>query len=192
MQPVHKIRVRYVVSGGPIAAGVIDFLTITQVAQMCGITSLTAITSTFLFNSFRLRKVEMWQSTVAGSLVTIAAKWADTPTAASVGIANPPQVVEDSSSEPDRPAHIVLKPQKGTWNENFFSAIGTPSYLGVTTSVAAGTATLDLHFSYVFDDLGPTPTGPALVGATIGTNYHKIVTGSAGLTYTPIAPLNTI
>jgi hypothetical protein len=53
------------------------------------------------------------------------------------------------------------------------------------------TSIIDFHFSFIIDDIGTAPTF-TVSAAAVGAHYHKIVTGSAGLVYTPVAPLNGI
>jgi len=191
-QPIQRKMVRVNVGGGPLGSGQTDFLTPQQLAGILGITALTATTSTFIGNQFRLVKAEMWGTTAVGATCTIGLKWSDNPLAASIGIANPPVGVEDTSISPDVAAHVVLRPPKNSYADNWFGVNATPLLLGVFTNVAAATGTLDLHFEYIYDDIGLIAAGPTIVGGIAGTNYHKSATGSAALTYTVVPPLNSI
>jgi hypothetical protein len=190
-QQIRKIRVRYTTSN---ADGTLDSLTITQVAQCCGFTAVSAILGAYWMSQFRLDKVEAWATPPAvADVVSISLKWADSPLAASIGIAGPPVVVEDSSASTSIPAHIVLKPPRNSLFQNWFGPNATPQMLYFTQQSTAGNANsiIDFHFSFIIDDIGQPPTF-TIAGASVGAHYHKIVTGSTGIVYTPVPPLNGI
>jgi hypothetical protein len=183
--------VRYQTANADVTA---DSLTITQVAQMCGFTAVSATVAVYWMSQFRLNKVEAWATPPAvADSVSIALKWADSPLAASIGIAGPPVVVEDSSVSTSVPAHIVLKPPRNSLFQNWFGPNASPQMLLFTQQSTAGNVTsiIDFHFSFIIDDIGTAPTF-TVAAASVGAHYHKIVTGSAGLVYTPVAPLNGI
>jgi len=176
------------------ADGLNDSLTAGQLGALLGVFATTTVLSNLVSTGFRLIKVEAWAAPpAAGDTVTIGAKWYDTPLAASVGIANPPVSVSDSSGSIDKYAHYVLRPKKDSFSANFLSSAGTTGVLLFSQSSTAGnpTVTLDFHFLWYLDDIGVTPT-VTLVGATAGVTYHKIMTGSTGIVYTPVPPLNSI
>jgi hypothetical protein len=190
-QQIRKICVRCTTSN---ADGTADSLTITQIAQMCGFTALTATLGVYWMSQFRLDKVEAWATPPAvADVVSISLKWADSPLAASVGIAGPPVVVEDSSASTSVPAHIVLKPPRNSLFQNWFGPNATPSMLLFTQQSTAGNANavIDFHFSFIIDDIGTAPTF-AISGASVGAHYHKVVTGTTGIVYTPVPPLNSV
>jgi len=190
LQPQRKICVRVTTSN---ADATLDQLTCAQLAKLLGYhCTVTNTTAFYLASQFRLDKVEMWATPPAtADTVTVGLKWADSPLTASVGIANPPVMVEDSSGTPNVYAHVVLKPQKNSLATNWFGSAATVVLLLVSLNSTAGnaTATLDFHFSWVLDDIGTTPSFTVSASAT-GNIYHGILTGSTGLVYTPIPPLN--
>jgi len=188
-QNVREIHLRYTTSN---ADATNDGLTLNQLCSMIGFVAQTAVLGNYISSGFRLNKVEIWATPPAiGDVVTIAAKWADTPTATSVGIANPPVTVTDSSGSVDKYAHVSLFPRRGSYADNFLASSGTTTLLLISLNSTAGNAgaTVDFHFSWYLDDVGTTASF-AIAAATAGTMYHRIVTGSAGLTYTPVPPLN--
>lgn len=189
-QPIRSWMVRTTVSSG---GGILNQFSGNQLARILGIVATSATTSSFFTTQFRLNKVEMWSvPTVTGVPVTIEAKWADSPLAASIGIANPPQSVEDTSESSDRPAHVMLKPKRGTLGDNWFGVATTTVLLLLS---APADTIIDFHYSFIIDDVGTTVAGPTLVAATTGVIYHSIVTGTAGtgsLTITAVEPLNSI
>jgi hypothetical protein len=190
-QQVRKIRVRYTTSN---ADGTADSLTITQIAQMCGFTAVSATVGVYWMSQFRLDKVEAWATPPAvADVVSISLKWADSPLAASIGIAGPPVVVEDSSASTSIPAHIVLKPPRNSLFQNWFGPNATPQMLLFTQQSTAGNCNsiIDFYFSFIIDDIGTAPTF-TIAGASVGAHYHKIVTGTTGIVYTPVPPLNGI
>jgi hypothetical protein len=190
-QQIRKIRVRYTTSN---ADGTGDVLTVTQLASMLGFTAISATVGYYWMSQFRLDKVEAWATPPAvADVVSIALKWADSPLAASIGIAGPPVVVQDSSSSTSIPAHIVLKPPRNSLFENWFGPNATPQMLVFTQQSTAGNcnAIIDFYFSFILDDIGTAPSF-TIVGAQFGVHYHKIVTGTTGIVYTPAPPLNGI
>jgi hypothetical protein len=190
LQPIRKMVVRVTTSN---ADALLDSLTIAQIAKLVGFHCVVTNTTAFyLASQFRLDMVEMWATPPAtADTVTVGLKWADSPLAASVGIANPPVTIEDSSGTPNVYAHVVLRPQKNSLAENWFGSAATSALLLVNLESTAGnaTATLDFHFSWILDDIGSTPSF-TVTAATAGVVYHGIITGSTGLVYTPIPPLN--
>jgi hypothetical protein len=190
-QIIRKICVRYTTSN---VDATLDALTITQLAQCCGFTALIATTASYWMSQFRLDKVEAWATPPAvADVVSISLKWADSPLAASIGIAGPPGVVEDSSASTSIPAHVVLRPLRNSLFENWFGPNATPQMILFTQQSTAGNcnSVIDFHFSFVIDDIGTAPS-LTIAGASPGAHYHKIVTGSTGLVYTPVPPLNGI
>lgn len=190
-QQIRKICVRYTTSN---ADGTVDGLTVTQIAQMCGFTAISATVGVYWMSQFRLDKVEAWATPPAvADVVSIALKWADSPLAASIGIAGPPVVVEDSSCSTSVPAHIILRPPRNSLFQNWFGPNAAPSMLLFTQQSTAGNcnAVLDFHFSFIIDDIGTAPTF-TIAAASVGAHYHKIVTGTTGIVYTPVPPLNAI
>jgi hypothetical protein len=190
-QAIRKIKVRYTTSN---VDGTTDSLTVTQLAQMCGFTAITATTAYYWMSQFRLNKVEAWATPPAvADVVSIALKWADSPLAAAIGIAGPPEVVEDSSASTSVPAHIVLRPPPNSLFKNWFGPNATPQMVLFTQQSTAGNcnAVIDFSFSFIIDDIGTAPSF-TVSGATPGAHYHKIVVGSTGITYTPVPPLNGV
>jgi len=188
-QTTRKVHLRYYTSN---ADAINDGLTLNQLGAMIGFVAQTAILGNYITSGFRIDMVEMWATPPAiGDTVTIAAKWADNPTATSVGIANPPVTIMDSSGNVDRYAHFRLLPRKGSYADNFLASNGTVTviYFSLNSTAGNATATIDFHMSFYLDDIGTTSSF-AIAAATAGTMYHRIVTGSAGLVYTPVPPLN--
>jgi hypothetical protein len=191
MQEKRKICVRYTTAN---ADATLDSLTVTQIAQMCGFTAVTATVGYYWMSQFRLDKVEVWATPPAvADVVTICLKWADSPLAASIGIAGPPVVIEDSSCSTSVPAHIVLKPPRNSLFDNWFGPNATPQMIYFTQQSTAGNcnSVLDFYFSFIIDDVGSPPFF-TIAAASPGAHYHKVVTGSTGLVYTPVPPLNAI
>jgi len=191
LQPIRKMVVRYTTSN---ADQLLDQLTITQLAKMVGAhVTVANTTAYYVASQFRLDKVEMWATSPAtADTVTIGLKWADSPLAASVGIANPPYSVEDSSGTPNVYAHCVLTPKRGSLADNWFGSAATSVLLLVTQLSTSGnaTSTLDFHFSWVLDDIGSAPSFTVTTGV-VGSIGHYVATGSAGIVYSPVGPLNT-
>jgi hypothetical protein len=190
LQPIRKMCVRVTTGNADFS---LDSLTAAQLAKLVGYHCVvTNVSAYYLASQFRLDKIEMWATPPAtADTVTVGLKWADSPLTASVGIANPPVSVEDSSGTPNVYAHVALTPRRNTLADNWFGSAATLAMLLVTLQSTAGnaTATLDFHFSWVLDDIGSTPTF-AVTASTAGNIYHGILTGSAGAVYTPVPPLN--
>jgi len=180
-QPVRHWNLRYDVS----ASASVQTLTAAQLASMVGLIATSATTSVFMSDSFRLKCVRLWSWTnTAGTTVDIMLKFPDTGNSAGQG--GPPCVKMDSSGSFDDPAFVELKPPKnstaGLWHD-CASTNTTPllSYL----CPQLGTA--DFDFEFIIDDIGVTPAGPVIAGATLGTIYHHNVA-----TLTAVTPLNGI
>jgi hypothetical protein len=164
-------------------------VTATQLAGMLAVYALTATTSGFLTSQYRLDRVRVWSwPPAAGSLTAVQLKWADSPLAASVGIANPPIAAEGTSASLDTPAYAELVPIRGSLADNWFGPAATSQMLYITCAL---NSTIDFEFSFVVDDIGTPPAGPAIVGAAPGTIYHKSITTGGG-SITAINPLNSI
>jgi hypothetical protein len=188
-QTIRHWKIRCIVTGGQ----VLQAFTGQQLASLLGIFATGATTSFQFATQFRLAKVEMWDIPNAiGNTVTLGLKWADNPLAASIGIANPPVSVSDSSDSLDRYAHVVLRPQKDSYSNNWFASNTLQNLLLISTGANSGTCLADFDFEFVIDDIGSLNAGPTLAAATAGTFYHKIITSSGGLTLTPVNTLNSI
>jgi hypothetical protein len=188
-QTIRHWKVRCIVTGGQ----VLQAFTCQQLASLLGVFATGATTSFQFATQFRLAKVEMWDIPNAiGNTVTLGLKWADNPLAASVGIANPPVAVSDSSDSLDRYAHVVLRPQQNSYANNWFSSSCTQNLLLISTGGNSGTCIADFDFEFVIDDIGTLNPGPTLAAASAGTFYHKIATSSGGLSLTAVNTLNSI
>jgi len=176
------------------ANATLDGISMTQLGTLLGVHATTATLAFFITSQFKLTKVRMWCTPNAiGNTIQIGLKWADSPLAASVGIANPPVVVEDVSNSIEKPAYVCLSPKRGTLSDNWFGTGATATLLYVSQSSSAGnpTSVIDFFFDWILDDIGSTGNIPIVAG-TAGVFYHKIITGTLGLVYTPIPPLNSI
>jgi hypothetical protein len=151
--------------------------------------ALTATTSRFLSNQFKLRRVSLWAGVPAfGSPVAVSLKLADVPNA-TAGIGEDPQIVGDTSVNVDRPAFCTIVPKKGTFTSWYTSVTSTNLMIILQAPIGA---ILQFDVQFTIDDVGPTSAGPTLIAATPGVFYHKIVTGSGGPTYNGVPPLNVI
>jgi len=185
-QIVRKWTVRCIAT----TAAVGNQFTVTQIASLMGVFSATTTTSFFPCNQFRLDRLRAWAWTAtAGTPASLSAKWIDNPLATTVGISDIPHPVEDVSASTDIPAFIDLKPPRNSFADNWLAVTATPNLLFLTLPA---NAILDFFFSFLIDDIGTLSSGPALVAASAGTWYHKIITGSAGTVLTAVAPLNSI
>jgi hypothetical protein len=163
--------------------------TLANLASMMGLIATAATTSVFLSDMVKIRRICMWSTpATAGVPVTNSIKWIDDP--GSTVTAGPPQTNSGTSVSFDRPAYCCLEAPKS--NVSVFSQWVDSSLTTQWVVVVAPAGTImDLHCDYILDDVGTTSAGPALVAATAGTVYHKIVvTGAA--TWTAVAPLNSI
>jgi len=158
-------------------------------ANMLGVIAITATTSVYLCDQFRLRRICAWAPVAtAGTPVTVMLKYVDDPTGNTQSGA--PRTVSDTSISFDRPAYACLEPPKDNtsiFSQWFDSSLTTGV---VACALPAGTI-VDFYFNFIIDDIGVTSAGPTLIAATPGNIYHKALgVGAAVLTAVP--PLNTI
>lgn len=179
-QSVRRWKVRMDVAANAAA----QTMTSGHLSQVLGIVATSATTSTFLSDSFRLRRCSMWSWTgTAGTTVDIMLKYVDSGNGA--GQAGPPCVRMDSSASMDRPAYVSIKPPR-TSAQNLWHDCTTAG-TNFLTYYSPQTAIMDLDFEFIVDDLGAPTAGPTLVSAVAGTIYHHSV-----LTLSVVNPLNRI
>jgi len=150
--------------------------------------ALTATTSGFTANQFRIRRIHLWSPPpVQGSLTMISLKYADTNSVS--GMTGPSEFQGDSSMEPDRPAHCWLIPPKGTPFSFFYTVTGTPNYLVLTCPIGS---VISFDYEQYLDNSGTLNAGPTLVGAVAGTIYNAQVTLTGGALIVPHTSVNSI
>lgn len=148
---------------------------ITELAQMMGVIALTAVTSVFFSNCFRLKKIKMWSLTNAiGTPTTISLAWPNQPVAGSNFISGPPKTQSDTSSSVDRYAYIESKPpsRDSPYYGKWWDSLGSST--AVILTYPAGTV-LEFSFQWFIDDFGVLAAGPAIIAATPGEVYHVIL-----------------
>jgi hypothetical protein len=150
--------------------------------------ALTATTSAFIANQFRVRKISLWSPTPAiGSLTMVSLKYSDTNTV--TGQTGPNEFFGDSSMEPDRPAYCWITPPKGTPFDFFYTVTGTPNYFVLTAPIGS---VLEFIYEQYLDNSGTVTTGPTLIGGTAGVIYNASVTLTGGALLVPHTSVNTI
>jgi len=164
-------------------------ITVTQLGKLLvSFMALTATTSAFMANQYRVRKISLWSPTPAiGSLTMVSLKYSDTNTV--TGQTGPNEFFGDSSMEPDRPAYCWISPPKGTPFDFFFTVTGTPNYFVLTAPVGS---VLEFVYEQYLDNSGTVTSGPTLIGATPGVIYNASVTLSGGALVVPHTSVNTI
>jgi len=141
-------------SGGLTAA--VDYADLMfAVAAAGGTVAAATATMHSLFQSVRIRRVEAWG--LNGVPITIS--WSSGPSAG-IYVPGPDSTVTDSGTSV-RPSHVVLKPQKGSIQDNWYQFNSTASNLCVLTinnlaaNAAAGSAVLVIlrcKFDFVLND----------------------------------------
>lgn len=184
MQPVFSRKIQFYLQTGNTTNQVI---TVNQLAQMCvGFMALTATTSGFFTNQFRIKVVSLWSPPpAAGSSTQCSLKFADTVVS---GLAAPSTQVGDSSMEPDRPAKCKIRPPPGTVYDWFLGVTSTNNYLVITAPLGS---ICQISFEHYLDNSGTISAGPTIVGANPGVIYNKTLTFSTQV-WTPHSSINTI
>jgi hypothetical protein len=186
LQPILRRRQQYQVATANVLNNAITAGTIGKMAV--GFMALTATTSAFISNQFRVRKISLWSPPpVQGSLTQNSLKYSDTNTVS--GITGPSQFFGDSSMEPDRPARCFIKAPPGTPYAQFFTVTGTANFFVMTCPIGS---IVELDYEHYLDNSGTLTAGPTLSGATAGVLYNATVTLSGGATLVPLTSINTI
>jgi len=183
LQPMVSRKIQYQIGTANLLNQVV---TASQLGKLCvPFVALTATTSSFISNQFRVRKISLWAPPPAiGSLTQISLKYSDTNTVQ--GNTGPTHFSGDSSMEPDRPAKCAIVPLTGSSYQQFFGVTASPNFFVITCPLGS---VLQVSFDHYVDDSGTSTTGPTLIGATPGVLYHAIATiGSA--VFTPHSSLN--
>jgi len=185
-QQIIGWKVRYIVSGAPLAA---QTFTCANLAQFMAVIATSATTSLYFNDQFRLKRTCVWGPVAtAGTPVSVMLKYADDP--ANTATSGAPKTVGDTSVSFDRPAYACLEPPKNATSlfNNWLDSNQTIAVIVVSAPVGA---TIDFDFQCFIDDLGVPAAGPVLAGATAGVVYHKTQT-FGGTTMTVVTPLNGI
>jgi hypothetical protein len=169
-QPDRRWRLQFTSS----AAGQVTFSP-TQIGSMIGVIAASATTSNLLSNVFRLRRMSLWAwPTTVGTLVTISLGFTNAEGGGD-GQTSRPRVCADTSNSLDTPAYVTLKPQKGTDSTALWYNTQTGNTTGLIIATVTTGTIMELDVDFVVDDLGTPNAGPALVAATLGVFYHKII-----------------
>jgi len=164
-------------------------VTVTQLGKLLvSFMALTATTSAFMANQFRVRKISMWSPPPnIGSLTMVSLKYSDTNTV--TGQTGPNEFFGDSSMEPDRPAYCWISPPKGTPFDYFYTVTGAPNYFVLTAPIGS---VLEFVYEQYLDNSGTVTAGPTLIAASAGVIYNASVTLSGGAQLVPHTSVNTI
>lgn len=187
MQPIIARKMQFQATT---ANALNQVMLVSQLAKMCvGFMALTAVTTGFFSNMFRIRKVSLWAPPpVQGSLTMISLKFADQFNN-TAGISAPCAQSGDSSMEPDRPAKCKLVPVVGTsWD--WFQTINSGNNCIVVTCPIG--SVLQISYEHYLDNSGTITAGPTVAAATPGVIYNASVTTSGGLIWVPHTSVNTI
>jgi len=185
LQPMVSRKIQFQIGTANLLNQVV---TASQLGKMCvPFMALTATTSSFISNQFRVRKISLWAPPPAiGSITQISLKYSDTNSVQ--GNTGPSHFSGDSSMEPDRPAKCAIIPTPGSSYQQFFAVTASPNFFVLTCPLGS---ILQVSFDHYVDDSGTITTGPTLIGASPGVVYHAIATiGSAIVT--PHSSLNSI
>jgi len=150
--------------------------TITQTnLQQLLVVANTAATSSVLFSSIRLRRVECWASPAQGAA----------PVEVSIfGVQAGPENRKSDVSLGVTPAHVRFRPAKNStadlWYES--NSLGSQS---IFTIQFPATATVDVNVDLVINSTGTSVAGPIPAGAVAGTLYGVPLDGIGG-TLTPV------
>jgi len=186
MQPVFTRKMQYQVTTANCLNQVV---TVTQLAQLSvGFMALTATTSAFFTNQYRIRKISLWSPCPAiGSLTMVSLKWADTVITS--GLAQASHQSGDSSMEPDRPAKCFIKPGRGTIFDWYQVISSTNNCFVITCPIGS---VIQIEVSFYLDNSGTVTAGPTIAAAAAGVIYNKSVTLSGGAVVVPHTSINTI
>jgi hypothetical protein len=156
---------------------------------LVGFMALTATTSGYFSNQFRIKKICLWSPCPAiGSLTMVSLKYSDSFNTGA-GIAAPSIQVGDSSMEPDRPAKCCLRPPPGTAYSWYQTILSGNNFLVITCPIGS---VLQFTYDHYLDNSGTISTGPTLIGATAGIIYNASITLSGGQLLVPHTSVNTI
>jgi len=161
---LRDIKVRCIASGAFSAA-----ITMQQLAQLVGVTAITATTSSVVSPLIRLRRISMWSPvTTAGTSVSCALTWVNM----NEDFETPPITYSDSSVSFDRPAHISKVPPQSGVSSKWHSSTLTDNILFLVVPTGS---TVDFEIDFLLNDnvnQSGNIGGPTLVGATVGIIYH--------------------
>lgn len=171
-QPTRDWTLRFVNTGAAIVGRAFTSL---ELASMLGLIATTATTSIYISSVFRLRRVKIWcLPSAVGVPCTVQAFWQNVIDSAFV-LSSAPKPETDTSLSVDHYAFVELRiPKDSAVIGKWWNVVHGVSPLNLT---APPDAVVEFDFQWICDDLGTNSSGPALVGATPGTIYHKIVGG---------------
>jgi hypothetical protein len=150
-----------------LATGVLasQVFTIGDLAGILGVIALTATSSRFLSQVFRLVRVRVWGPVAtAGTPVSVVLQWNNTAN----DFAGPPIELLDTSVSFDWPAFVDGIPPPGSLSSKWHSSQQADTTF--TLSCPAG-STVDFWFEWVLSDL-QLLNGPVIAGATVAEIYH--------------------
>jgi len=124
-----------------------------------------------LFDSVRLRKIEIWASAAAAGTTLISIE--DLPTVGAGQMSGKSQMIQDTVVGSAKAAHVVYRPTKGTFQDLWFSTTGGTQAL--VNVIVPASSVLDLTIEYTMADGNQAPSGTASVvaGAVTGQVYCR-------------------
>lgn len=175
VQPVRSWKIRFVNTGVAISGA--NF-TAANLSGLLGCIALSATTSTYFTNVFRLKRVQIWCYPTGGLPCTVQGFFPNFPVSGTPFITGPPKAITDTSLNPSRAAYISLTPPS---NSSVFGKwIDSTSTAALLVLTYPPDAIVEFDFNWIMDDVGLPSAGPTLVGATAGAIYHKAAFGLIG------------
>jgi hypothetical protein len=186
LQPILRRKLQFQVATANIINNVVTAALLGK--ALVGFMALTATTTGFFSNQFRVRKISLWSPPpVQGSITQNSLKFADLNSV--TGIVGPSMFQGDSSMEPDRPARCFISPPQGTPYAQFFSVTGTANFFVLTCPIGS---IIEFDYDHYLDNSGTINAGPTIAGGTAGVIYNASITLSGGAVLAPITSVNTI
>lgn len=149
----------------------------TDLSSLLGVFAITASTSAYIYAVLRLSKIRMWSDVIAVSSppanTTVSIELPNLPGGSGI-LTGPPLVATGSSGSTAFPARVGIE----TGVDNYYGQWHNTTDANLAFNLTCPQyTTVDLICEGVIDDLGGLHAGPALVSATPGNIYHKIVNG---------------
>ncbi len=165
----------YVVNNGTYVMQINDLLDLICVAT-------SATTAYRLFDSVRLRKIEMWASSPSGTNNTLVSV-EDINSSGVPYLTAKSQSVQDMVVGTARAAHLVYRPTAGTVQSSWFTASNGSTAGILSLSVPPG-AVIDVTIEYTMADgnQGPSATASSITSATAGNVYCRALCVSQSAT----------
>jgi len=179
-QPIQKRRMRLVNTGAINALS----LTANDLARLlCGIVATTSTTGYYEANSLRIKRVQVWSTSVVNTAVSINIQYATYATGSSQPMfGGPPNARVATTSSQSKYAYVDLRPDPATgWQDKWFSVASTNTTTILVFNSIPDESTIDIDYDVFQDSWGQRTQSPAAIaGAVVGTWYSAV--GSTGLT----------